>query len=162
KTSPGNADGSLLSQDEYTRQRMELLKEKARLEEMLSDASHRADDWLAFSERTFEFASTARSRFAEGDAATKKGILFAVGSNLTLKDKKLLIEARKPFVVLEESLSTNKGEIVPIEPDSISLAYESNEPNSSPHPRLLGELDYIRTLGHQYRSLVKQVYHFFR
>ena len=41
KTSGGNTDGSLLSDEEYGRQRSDLLKEKAALEELLADAGHR-------------------------------------------------------------------------------------------------------------------------
>jgi hypothetical protein len=47
KTSPGNTDGSLLSDDEYGRQRFTLLKEKAALEELLNDAGHLCVTFLA-------------------------------------------------------------------------------------------------------------------
>ena len=87
KTLPQNADGSLLSDEEYGRQRVALLKEKSRLEELFQDTGHRAEKWLESSEKTFEFACTARTRFAEGNFQTKKEILAAIGSNLILKDK---------------------------------------------------------------------------
>jgi hypothetical protein len=72
KTSPGNAENSLLSDDEYGRQRFELLKEKARLEELQQDFGHRAERWVRLSERTFEFACSIRERFAKGDFQAKK------------------------------------------------------------------------------------------
>ena len=46
KTSPSNTDGHLLSDEEYSIQRMALLKEKSRLEELFSDTGHRMDKWL--------------------------------------------------------------------------------------------------------------------
>src|SRR5206468_4272668 len=118
KTSSGNADASLLSNEEYGRQRFELLKEKSALEELLRDSGHRVEQWVKLSEQTFEFACTARSRFAQGDAKTKKQILATIGSNLSLKDKKLCIQARKPFFIIEKSMSADEPENEPIEPEN--------------------------------------------
>ncbi len=87
KTSSGNTDGSLLSDEEYGRQRLELLKEKAGLEELLRDAGHQVEQGLKRSEKIFHVACTARDRFGKGDSKTKKEILLQIGSNLTLKDK---------------------------------------------------------------------------
>ena len=103
KTSPGNADGSQLSEDEYGRRRARLLKEKVALEELIGDAGQRIGEQLRLSEKTFDFACTAQERFAKGNAMTKKEMLVTLGSNLTLKDKILFIEARKPFFILENS-----------------------------------------------------------
>ncbi|MDP3779328.1 MAG: recombinase family protein [bacterium] len=104
KTSPQNADGILLSDEEYGRQRTELLKEKAQLEELFRDTGQRVEHWLELTEKTLEFACSARKWFAEGNMKIKKVILTAIGSNLILKDKKLTIEAKKPFLILEKSL----------------------------------------------------------
>jgi hypothetical protein len=144
KTSSGNADGGLLSDQEYGKQRLLLLKEKAGLEELLRDAGHRVLQWVKLSEQTFEFACAARARFAKGDAKTKKGILLAIGSNLTLKDKKLCIEAKKPFFILEKSLSSDEHGNAPIEPENVSLLQRQKEANASPCVSLLGDLDDVR------------------
>lgn len=104
KTSPQNTDGSLLSDEEYGKQRFQLIKEKTQLKELLQDSGDRVEKWVETAEKIFQFASVARERFAKGDLNTKKEILLAIGSNLTLKDKKLFIEAKKPFLVLEKSL----------------------------------------------------------
>ena len=145
KTSSGNADGSLLSNEEYGKQRLGLLKEKAGLEELLRDAGHRVEQWLKLSEQTFNFACTARERFAKGDPKTKKEILLAIGSNLTLKDKILRIEAKKPFFLLEKSLTSDEHQNWPIEPENVGLPQRQKEANASPCPRLLGDLDDVRT-----------------
>src|SRR5664279_3733368 len=105
KTAPHNADSSLLSDEEYGRQRMGLLKEKAALEELLQDAGHRVNKCLEMSVKSFDFASTARDRFTKGDCDTKKEILIALGSNLVLKDKILSIQALEPFFILENVLN---------------------------------------------------------
>src|ERR1035437_3830049 len=145
KTSSGNADGSLLSNEEYGKQRLGLLKEKAGLEELLRDAGHRVEQWLKLSEQTFNFACTVRERFAKGDPKTKKEILLAIGSNLTLKDKILRIEAKKPFFLLEKSLTSDEHQNWPIEPENVGLPQRQKEANASPCPRLLGDLDDVRT-----------------
>ena len=61
KTAPHNSDGCLLSDEEYGRRRMELLKEKATLEEMLNDAGHRVEKCLELSEKSFDFACAVQS-----------------------------------------------------------------------------------------------------
>ncbi len=162
KTSPGNADGSLLSDEEYGRQRVLLLKEKAALEELLQDAGHRVEQWVKLSEQTFEFACTVRARFAKGDAKTKKEILTTIGSNLTLTDKILSIEARKPFFILGDSKSDENPETEPIEPENTGLAYRQKEANASLSPRLLADLDDVRTYGYKAERAAALIYAHFR
>jgi len=162
KTSPGNASGSLLSDEEYGQQRAELLKEKRRLEEFLRDVGHQVEQWLKLSEQTFEFACTARAKFAQGDAKTKKEILLAIGSNLTLEDKKLCIEAKKPFLILETSLSAEERPNRTIEPENISLPPGQKEANASPCPNLLGGLDDVRTYGYKAERAAALIYAHFR
>ena len=81
KTSPGNQDGSLLSDEEYVQRRSRLLKEKSTLEAFLHGAGQRVEQQLKLSEQTFEFASTAQARFTQGDAKIKKEIVGTIASN---------------------------------------------------------------------------------
>lgn len=162
KTSHLNVDGSQLSDDEYTHQRSELLKEKATLEELLKDVGHRVEQWLRLSEDTFEFAATARERFAKGDPMTKKAILAAIGSNLTLKDKKLCIEASKPFFLLETSQRGIEGGIEAFEPEKTSSPQGPEGKPVSHRPTLCSQGHDVRTYGPKMRSLVESIYHFFR
>jgi DNA invertase Pin-like site-specific DNA recombinase len=162
KTSPDNADGNLLSNDEYGRQRSVLLKEKTALEELLQDSGHRVEQWVKLSEQTFEFACTARARFAKGDSKTKKEILATIGSNLILKDKKLWIEARKPFFTLEKSLSPDENKIGPIEPENGGSTQTPTAAFGGGSRTNLGDLYDVRTYGPVERKLVKSIYHFFR
>jgi hypothetical protein len=162
KTSSQNADGSLLSDEEYSRQRMELLKEKSRLEELFQDTGHRVEKWLESSEKTFEFACLARSRFAKGNFQTKKEILAAIGSNLILKDKILIIEASKPFQILETSLSRCEEENGPIEPENIRLTYRRKGANARLPPRRLADLEEVRTYGHKAERAAALIYAHFK
>ena len=162
KTSPGNKNGSLLSDDEYAQRRGKLLKEKAALEKLINDAGQRVEQQLKLSEEAFEFACTAQERFAKGDANTKKEILAAVRSNLTLKDKKLLFEAKKPFLILENTLFPEKSIISPIEPEKTVVTQGRNVPSIFLRPCLLGDLDDVRTSMRKAERAAALIYAHFR
>jgi hypothetical protein len=61
KTDPQNADGHLLSDEEYARQRSALLEEKQRLDEMLDENSDRLAEGIALLDEVFEFTRQARA-----------------------------------------------------------------------------------------------------
>jgi hypothetical protein len=79
-----------------------------------------------------------------------------------LKDKKLCIEAKKPFLILEKSLFGDGKENDPIEPENIGPPQRQKDAEASLCPSLRGDVDDVRTLHHRSRILVKEVYHFFR
>jgi DNA invertase Pin-like site-specific DNA recombinase len=104
KTSPENTDGSLLSDDEYRRQRVALHQEKSALDRLSVSDEHKQSA-LAAAQETLQFASKARERFVTGDSETKRSIVTAIRSHLLLINKKLNIEAAKPFLLLERCVS---------------------------------------------------------
>jgi DNA invertase Pin-like site-specific DNA recombinase len=116
KLSPHNADGSLLSDEEFGQQKARLVAEKARLEAKLQERASQAEQWRDLTERTFVFACYARECFAHGTAEEKRQILMTVGSNLVLTNKILRIDAKKPFVILEEGLKTLRAKTPQFEP----------------------------------------------
>jgi len=100
KISPLNTDGKLLSDEEYSNQKTELIKEKARLEEILKDFNGRVERWLEIGEKTFNFARYARYWFKNGTSQDKGQLLQSLGSNLILKDKKLEVQLKKPLIAI--------------------------------------------------------------
>jgi DNA invertase Pin-like site-specific DNA recombinase len=162
KTSPGNQDGSLLSDAEYAERRSRLLKEKTALEKLLNDAGQGKEQRLKFSERTFEFACLVQARFAKGDSKTKKEILDTIASNLILKDKKLLIEARKPFIILGDALSSEAPVISPIEPEIMQVAQGRNIPSIFQRPQMRGGRDDVRTSMKKAQRVATLIYAHFR
>ena len=162
KTSAGNADGALLSDQEYGQQRSELVREKQALEVLLDEQGEKRDEALHLAEQIFEFSSTVRDRFAKGDAKAKKEILMAIGSNLTLAGKKLSIEAKKPFRLIEGLLVGADSEFEPTEPENTGLSQRQEEAFASSCPRVLGDVDDVRTLHHRFAHTVKAIYAFFR
>jgi site-specific DNA recombinase len=162
KTSPHNVDGHLLSDEEYGRQRMELLKEKAALEELLQDTGQGVEKSLELSEKSFDFACKARSRFSAGDCQTKKEILAAIGSNLILKDKKLSIQAPEPFFLLENTLHPGPGQPEPIEPEKDGLTQTPNDPTIPPRPDLCTCPDDVRTYRYKAERAAALIYAHFK
>jgi hypothetical protein len=86
----------LLTDEEYIRQRQELERERVRLLQNQTQEggvkSSLEPDRLVIS-----FNQRAASWFKTGNPKTRRFILEIIGSNPTLKDKQLNIEARKPF-----------------------------------------------------------------
>jgi hypothetical protein len=162
KTSTSNQDGSLLSDTEYAQRRGKLLKEKAALEELFNDAGNQVEQAVKQSEKVFEFACTVQERFAEGDAKTKKDILATIGSNLTLRDKKLSIEARKPFFILENPPNLETPIISPIEPEITKATQGRNVPSLFMRPLLRGERDDVRTSMRKAQRVAALIYAHFK
>ena len=162
KTASGNRDGSLLSDTEYAERRGKLLKKKAALEELLNDSGHRAEQQLKLSEQTFEFACTVQERFAKGDLKTKKAILNTIGSNLILKDKRLIIEAKKPFFILGNALFPITTEPKPIEPEKIKVAQWPIIPTLFLSSLMRGQGDDVRTYMRKAEDAAALIYAHFK
>lgn len=162
KTSAANQAGALLSDDEYAQQRSKLLKAKLTLEHSLKSTAPQLEDRLKLSKELFEFASTAKAQFTNGDQTTKREILSTLASNIILKDKKLLIQARKPFHLLKKELSPETITPSSIEPKNIQHPQGRNIPGLLICPQGRGGRDDVRTLKHRYKKAVKAVYSFFQ
>lgn len=147
KTAPGNVDGALLSDAEYEQQRLALLKEKAGLEADLVDPTEPYHRALKQTATIFRFAREAHATFVGGDGEAKRKIVSAIGSNLTLIDGKLRIQALKPFDIIEGMLSGSEQPPEGFEP-------AESGPNSTQSDLLrvglrtgLGVRDDVRTLA---------------
>lgn len=108
----------LIDDAEYLKGKKELQGKLARLKEELGDTHARAENWLELTEKTFDFITYAAYHFNEGSFEEKRRVLRGFGSNFTVKDKRLTMEAQKwlrpideEYKPLEEkylSLETNK------------------------------------------------------
>ncbi|MDA1193372.1 MAG: recombinase family protein, partial [Candidatus Poribacteria bacterium] len=137
-----------ITEDEFREKKTRLTDEKARYAELLNDTDHRQKRWLDLTERTFRFARYARFWFAEGDDAHKREILTTLGSNLVLMDKKLSIDAAKPFSILERRPDPATTEMRTFEPVQNGSVKRNSEASDAPNPGWLSEWDTIRTLVH--------------
>ena len=121
----------MINDQEYLSHKNDLLKEREKLKEKIGDTEHRADRWLELSERAFNFACYAEYWFQNGKLEDKNTILRTIGSNLILKDRKLSIELKNPWLIIKRGLEEVKEEKATFEP-SESLHPTVLEPSLSP------------------------------
>ncbi|MDD8019899.1 MAG: hypothetical protein PHU81_01755 [Acidobacteriota bacterium] len=111
----------------------------------MNDRGDRAEDWLETGEKIFNFACYAPYWFENGTPKEKFQILRALGSNLTLKDKKLVIELHFPFEAIGDMsarVPEVKGEF---EPKKRGLNKEDFEEIYTHSPTVSATMDKIRT-----------------
>ena len=135
----------LITDEEYTRERNRLRIEIMKIKENLGDTEHRAESWLALSEKVFDYACHAREWFKKGDMKTKKELLEVLGSNLVLEGKKLRLELKKPFSIIEKGLNALPPENVRLEPADFGLVKPKNEVFANQIPYWLGVVEDVRT-----------------
>jgi DNA invertase Pin-like site-specific DNA recombinase len=104
----------LINDEEYIKEKKALLGEKMKLEANLKNDYRKRS--LNLAERTFNFAAKAKEGFQNGSLEDKRSILQGLGSNLFLKDKKLLIQIEKPLQIIERGLRSVKDGNNALEP----------------------------------------------
>ena len=72
-------------------------------------------------QRTFRFAAYARWNFLKGDKRTQRIILSSLGSNLTLKDRKLGITPWLPYYLIKSSNGGNGCQNGGLEPSKSGI-----------------------------------------
>jgi hypothetical protein len=92
----------VISDEEFLQERRKLETEQLRLEQQARNDRATQDRFEPL-ESLVLFRSRAIEWFRAGDDETKRTILKIVGSNLTLKDKKLNVEAKEPFRRMPEN-----------------------------------------------------------
>ena len=114
--------GEELTEEEYRVKKALALKEKTRCFALLNDTDGRITGWVDNFETALHFAAHAKDEFEKGDVETRRRILLALGSNLTLKDKKLSIDLEKTLLPMR-SLASAVHEIhAALEPQKDRMA----------------------------------------
>jgi site-specific DNA recombinase len=117
----------LIDDQEYLKEKRKLLDEKLQLEESLANRETRAIQTLESAKQDFSFANEARAHFETGTPEDKKLILQKVGSNFSLRDRKIIIQAKKVFRIIEEGLKAVHCGIDPLEPSGSGSIEPKNE-----------------------------------
>jgi len=86
----------LLTDEEYVKQRQDLERQQIGIGQRL-EMIQQADSMFEPSQLLISLSRSMVSRFKAGDIQTKRLILTIVGSNFLLMNKKLSIDAKKPF-----------------------------------------------------------------
>jgi site-specific DNA recombinase len=116
-TSPINSSYELYTPEEFRKQKAELVAERDRLEKEMGGTKEKLDQDLETAERIFNFCTFARHHFSNGDLQKKRAIFGTIGSNLTLKDKKLSIERLHPYMLIENEVKAQKLLYAGLEPE---------------------------------------------
>lgn len=93
---------SLIDDKEFLERRQKLLAEQVGLQEQLAKKGTGLS-WFESAALLISFNNQAVSWFLRGEPQTKRLILETIGSNYVLTNKKLNIEAAKPFVLFAKS-----------------------------------------------------------
>lgn len=101
--------GGLLNDDEYKNIKQKLLAEKASVYQRFTNVDKDWEAWTDLSIKTMNFAGAAQERWLNGSILDKKAIMTVIGSNLVLKDKKLTIEPKTPFLMIEKALRSGSN-----------------------------------------------------
>ena len=117
--SPGNSDGSLMSDDDYRLLKNETQVEIKRLEEQAGENSEEENDWIETCEDFFLLSRKIVSNYKIATISDKKTILNAIGSKFVLKGSQLSIKLNKPFSYV--SNKTSKKEPIRTANDSSTM-----------------------------------------
>jgi DNA invertase Pin-like site-specific DNA recombinase len=141
KISARNADESLLSEEEYLRQKAALREELEAARQELASIDAHAETWVDDCERFFSFSQWAGRRFRDAPAVERKSLLHLVCQNLTLSGGTVLAEYREGYSELVLFSLAGKEAEFPSEPALV--ASESEKYVNS--EEWLGTLAAIRT-----------------
>ncbi len=125
-----------ITEDEMTREEAELLKERLRLQESLAGLDSEPD-WFELDTTLDSFRYQAILRYTTGTDTTKRSIVQAVGSNLTLRDQKLQIQAKRPFIGVSEHMPRS---YLRRSVEEVRTLYREKD------PELIATLDRVRSI----------------
>ena len=120
-----------ISAEEFLKRKNELLQEKKRLREALDNSDKKKTVKHDPIEKLYSFAGKVLETFLKPNPHTRRAILASLGSNLTLKDRKLDISLAKELLPLQTISSEVRRIHKGFEPTKVSINKEILE-NSYP------------------------------
>jgi len=141
----------LIDDDTFVKEKNDLKKKITQCKQSLRETENRAEKWLELTEKTFNFATYARSAFLKADEMGKQGlelkkeILLAIGKTPIIKDKKLSIEPNDWFAKIAKDYSKLEREYLKLEPTKNRMNKAKTEALTSVRAQWLPRLDAIRT-----------------
>ena len=135
----------LLDDAEYMAEKKSLIEERIRLEKAINDEPGRNRKAQDLAAELLNFGHRALESFNNGSPEEKRIIFSNIGSNLFLTGRKLIIEALKPFVILENGLRALRPENEPFEPPESGFNQGENGKYSASISQWCGSVDDVRT-----------------
>lgn len=112
----------------YKLKKAEFEKERIRLKQQMETYDEKKDKWLMMTETYFKFAIEAPKAFKKATSQRKREILTSLGSNLSMTDRKLLIQAILPFTSIQSSVAKTKLLFDVFEPEETRIGKTKNSP----------------------------------
>ena len=113
----------LINDEEYLCEKRTLQNEKLGFEQRLKAGKNGVERISDSIKETFLFAHEAKEQFLKAAPDGKKLILQGIGSNFLLRDKKLSIDVKKPFVLIEKAMAA-------LDHENKRIELSNNEMNS--------------------------------
>lgn len=117
----------LIDDETYIKGRNELHTSITRLKNQLRQTESRAEKWLKLTEKTFLFATHARSEFLKGGLELKKEILLAIGETPIIKGGTLKITPHEWLAPIEKFYSPLQQELQGLELNKDAVNIERSE-----------------------------------
>lgn len=124
-----------------------MVKKKLLLEEELKTKNREVLEWVDLTEQTFDFACYAHIWFEKGDDKAKRAILACLGSNLTLKGKKVFVNYHSFIKTIIKSRQAVEDELERARTSKISSHIRQNPTNCEVSSLGLPLVDKFRTLN---------------
>lgn len=110
----------VIENETYKLKRTEFEKQRMRLKEQMEDYDSKKDRWLEKTETYFQFAIEAPKAYKKATTQRKREILTSLGSDLSMTNKRLLIQAILPFTSIKSSVAKTKLIFDMFEPEGTS------------------------------------------
>jgi DNA invertase Pin-like site-specific DNA recombinase len=135
----------LLSDDDFLSRKTKLEHAINKLNSQLAKIKRNPNYTSEKSVETFEVVSTIKTKFQNGSKRKRNSILKQIGSNLTLTDKKLLIQAKEPFNHFEKFQLALHAKNIRFEPQDFDLYNTQTVTVSDGLCAVRGLVDDVRT-----------------
>jgi site-specific DNA recombinase len=126
----------LLNDEEFTDTKQSIIQRLYKVDRKLKNLDKDWEEYTDLTIATFNFAKTAQDRWLNGGVEEKKYIMYVIGSNLILKDNKLDIKPKTPFLIIKNALDATKlksyGSNHKYEPDLGTKDFQSSVMGRSP------------------------------
>ena len=136
--------GREINEEEFSRRKAALTREKLRLAEVLTKGQAE-DGWLVKAKQRFSFPETASEGFVAGSREQRRQILLDLGSNLTLRDRRLDVALQNELVPIRRLAKAVRAFHATLEPAERPVYQEDFGRLYAQSPLLCGLLDDVRT-----------------
>ena len=98
-----------ISTEEYTAKKQKILNQKIEISEKLKDFEQKGNHWLKLCKNFILTANQAQITALQGNFSEKKNFLKKIGSNPLLRERRVFVEYKNPWKLLENSSAEASG-----------------------------------------------------